>query len=275
MGLPFVKFFSFTMSYLVFIGILIQSSLQFETDEKNQFKLSALYPNYFVYYTSYYNNQMLTYRFPASDMYMRNEMPSQIDYIICVWLIGTQKFQFNLQLICIITLLCINFLGLILREIRKLIKYGFRNYLFSWTNILITVMHILFIFSYALKYYTKYRVKLEKDKLSNPVFWQTVANPANNLSTQKSIYESFYWLNAGNSFIIILKKNILSKQIIKSFFKDRFYWYPLDPVNLAEALFAFAIILSFSRLCFWLPANQNLGPLQLTLGAMITVFIQC
>ena len=53
--------------------------------------------------------------------------------------------------------------------------------------------------------------------------------------------------------------------------KDRFYWYSLDPLNLSEALFAFAIILSFSRLCFWLPANQNLGPLQLTLGAMISV----
>ena len=44
----------------------------------------------------------------------------------------------------------------------------------------------------------------------------------------------------------------------------------MDPVNLSEALLAFAIIFSFARLCFWLPANQHLGPLQLTLEAMIS-----
>ena len=54
-------------------------------------------------------------------------------------------------------------------------------------------------------------------------------------------------------------------------FKDRFYWTSLDPLNLSEALLAIAIILTFARLCFWLPANQNLGPLQITLGAMISV----
>jgi hypothetical protein len=54
-------------------------------------------------------------------------------------------------------------------------------------------------------------------------------------------------------------------------FVDRFYWYSLDPINLAEGLFAVAIIFSFSKLCFWLPSNQNLGPLQITLGRMISV----
>ena len=53
--------------------------------------------------------------------------------------------------------------------------------------------------------------------------------------------------------------------------KDRFYWNTLDPINLSEALFSVGIILTLSRLCFWLPANQNLGPLQITLGQMISV----
>ena len=47
----------------------------------------------------------------------------------------------------------------------------------------------------------------------------------------------------------------------------------MDPINMAEGLFAIANLLSFSRICFLLPANQQLGPLQISLGNMITVFI--
>ena len=45
----------------------------------------------------------------------------------------------------------------------------------------------------------------------------------------------------------------------------------MDPINLAEGLFAIANILSFTRICFLLPALQELGPLQITLGKMISV----
>lgn len=57
-------------------------------------------------------------------------------------------------------------------------------------------------------------------------------------------------------------------------FIDRFYWDSLDPINLAEGLFAIANIASFCRICFLLPANQTLGPLQITLGKMIAVSIE-
>lgn len=52
---------------------------------------------------------------------------------------------------------------------------------------------------------------------------------------------------------------------------DRYYWVPMDPVNLAEGFFAVANIFSFTRICFLLPANQQLGPLQISLGNMISV----
>lgn len=52
---------------------------------------------------------------------------------------------------------------------------------------------------------------------------------------------------------------------------DRFYWQPFDPINAAEALFAVANILSFSRISYLLPANEALGPLQITLGRMVKV----
>jgi len=40
---------------------------------------------------------------------------------------------------------------------------------------------------------------------------------------------------------------------------------------MSEGLFAVATALTFAKLCFFLPANQNLGPLQIVLGRMITV----
>lgn len=55
------------------------------------------------------------------------------------------------------------------------------------------------------------------------------------------------------------------------YFTDRFYWQPFDPINAAEALFAVANILSFSRVSYLLPANEALGPLQITLGRMVKV----
>ena len=52
---------------------------------------------------------------------------------------------------------------------------------------------------------------------------------------------------------------------------DRFYWLSFDPINLSEGLFALATTITLARLCFFLPVNQSLGPLQIVLGRMITV----
>lgn len=40
---------------------------------------------------------------------------------------------------------------------------------------------------------------------------------------------------------------------------------------MAEGLFAIANLFSFIRICFLMPANQQLGPLQISLGNMISV----
>ena len=52
---------------------------------------------------------------------------------------------------------------------------------------------------------------------------------------------------------------------------DRFFWQPWDPMNLAEGMFAVANILSFSRITYLLPANEALGPLQISVGRMVKV----
>lgn len=62
------------------------------------------------------------------------------------------------------------------------------------------------------------------------------------------------------------------KGYFKYFFNlDRYYWVPFDPINMAEGLFAVANLFSFTKICFLLPANQQLGPLQISLGNMISV----
>ena len=54
---------------------------------------------------------------------------------------------------------------------------------------------------------------------------------------------------------------------------DRRYWREWDPINMAEGLFAMANIVSFSRIINILPANESLGPMQISLGRMVGVSI--
>ena len=247
--LPYIKFLSFSVSYLAFIVILIASDFQYAAVESESEKLSVSFSQYYENYVSYAENKNLTYRFPATDMYFRRDMPHYIDIVICIWVFGLN-----------------------LRETKKLFIYGIKDYMSSWNNILVSIMHLLFFFAYALKYYTIVILRLEKAKLSDPSFWSTVGNMNNNLEAQKDVYQTFYWLNEGfffigNSFLKTFTK-------IYALFEDRFYWFALDPMNLSEVLSALAIILTFARLCFWIPVNQNLGPLQITLGAMISVYLE-
>ena len=84
-----------------------------------------------------------------------------------------------------------------MRDMRKLFSKGIVDYLFSWMNILTSVMHLLYICSYALKFYTIIIVQIEKNKLDDPKFWYMVNNLGKNITNQQSVYQTFYWLNAG------------------------------------------------------------------------------
>ena len=58
-------------------------------------------------------------------------------------------------------------------------------------------------------------------------------------------------------------------------FSDRLYWDSWDPHNIAEAIFAVANVISFSRLSYILPAHELFGPMQISVAQMITVSIWC
>nr|XP_020651656.1 short transient receptor potential channel 6 isoform X3 [Pogona vitticeps] len=49
----------------------------------------------------------------------------------------------------------------------------------------------------------------------------------------------------------------------------RIDWDPSDPQIISEGLYAIAVVLSFSRIAYILPANESFGPLQISLGRTV------
>ncbi|XP_064197991.1 short transient receptor potential channel 7b isoform X1 [Anguilla rostrata] len=46
-------------------------------------------------------------------------------------------------------------------------------------------------------------------------------------------------------------------------------WLPSDPQLISEGLYAIAVVLSFARIAYILPANESFGPLQISLGRTV------
>uniref|UniRef100_A0A7N6BYN8 Transient receptor ion channel domain-containing protein n=1 Tax=Anabas testudineus TaxID=64144 RepID=A0A7N6BYN8_ANATE len=57
--------------------------------------------------------------------------------------------------------------------------------------------------------------------------------------------------------------------LIISWVMARIYWLPSDPQLVSEGLYAIAVVLSFSRIAYILPANESFGPLQISLGRTV------
>lgn len=60
-------------------------------------------------------------------------------------------------------------------------------------------MCILYPVAFGLKIYTNIVISVEKKKLGDENFWLLVQHlDENDLEAQKSVYQTFYWLNTGN-----------------------------------------------------------------------------
>uniref|UniRef100_A0A3Q3H3J8 Transient receptor potential cation channel, subfamily C, member 6a n=1 Tax=Kryptolebias marmoratus TaxID=37003 RepID=A0A3Q3H3J8_KRYMA len=57
--------------------------------------------------------------------------------------------------------------------------------------------------------------------------------------------------------------------LIISWVVARIDWTPSDPQLVSEGLYAIAVVLSFSRIAYILPANESFGPLQISLGRTV------
>ncbi|XP_043851591.1 short transient receptor potential channel 6 isoform X2 [Dromiciops gliroides] len=56
---------------------------------------------------------------------------------------------------------------------------------------------------------------------------------------------------------------------VKYYTLARIKWDPSDPQIISEGLYAIAVVLSFSRIAYILPANESFGPLQISLGRTV------
>ncbi len=85
---PCIKFVAHTIMYLVFVVLIMISSLQFTNQEKNESRFSKHYPNLTVTMETYVNNTDLPYRAAFADFYLRPSLPNQLDIVINIWIIG-------------------------------------------------------------------------------------------------------------------------------------------------------------------------------------------
>ncbi|KAI4877913.1 hypothetical protein NFI96_017401 [Prochilodus magdalenae] len=63
--------------------------------------------------------------------------------------------------------------------------------------------------------------------------------------------------------------NITLPLEVEYFRLARIDWLPSDPQLVSEGLYAIAVVLSFSRIAYILPANESFGPLQISLGRTV------
>uniref|UniRef100_A0A8C4F1M8 Transient receptor potential cation channel, subfamily C, member 6a n=1 Tax=Dicentrarchus labrax TaxID=13489 RepID=A0A8C4F1M8_DICLA len=63
--------------------------------------------------------------------------------------------------------------------------------------------------------------------------------------------------------------NVTLPPEIHYFTQARNDWLPSDPQLVSEGLYAVAVVLSFSRIAYILPANESFGPLQISLGRTV------
>jgi hypothetical protein len=194
---PFVKFITFTTSYVILVFLVLYSSLHFPMDEVNRVQFSVEYPEFYENFTVYTSNSNLTYYFPVNDFFIRRNTPSMPDIILCIWLIGIYIiFRFLFANIFNDILI----IGLIGNEIKLIFRYGFKEYFYSWSNMFNVSMYILFVSSFSLKFYTMILIRIEINKLSDPAFWSNVnsLSKVNDLNTEIDVFQVFYWLNDGN-----------------------------------------------------------------------------
>lgn len=91
--------------------------------------------------------------------------------------------------------------GLIWQEVKNAFHYGFRDYLSSWNNIFNSIMNILYVSSFSLKYYSIIAVRMAKSKALDANFWKNAIHlNETNYDAQREIFNNLYWLNNGENF---------------------------------------------------------------------------
>ena len=90
MSLPCVKFISHLASYLAFIVMILASNLRFTLIETRLDKFSCTYLHLFDNFTLYVEKKDLKYQPQFNDFYLRSHVPSELDVLITVWILGNR-----------------------------------------------------------------------------------------------------------------------------------------------------------------------------------------
>uniref|UniRef100_A0A6Q2YVH0 Transient receptor ion channel domain-containing protein n=1 Tax=Esox lucius TaxID=8010 RepID=A0A6Q2YVH0_ESOLU len=95
-----------------------------------------------------------------------------------------------------------------------------------------------------------------------------LASFSSRLSAYNHAHSAQQYINTHYTQIVTLD-NITLPPHIHYYTLARLYWLPSDPQLVSEGLYAIAVVLSFSRIAYILPANESFGPLQISLGRTV------
>ncbi|KAM6172276.1 short transient receptor potential channel 6 [Erethizon dorsatum] len=129
-------------------------------------------------------------------------------------------------------------IGMIWAECKEIWTQGPKEYLFELWNMLDFGMLAIFAASFIARFMA---------------FWHA--------SKAQSIIDA-------NDTLKDLTKVTLGDDV-KYYNLARIKWDPSDPQIISEGLYAIAVVLSFSRIAYILPANESFGPLQISLGRTV------
>ncbi|XP_064615399.1 short transient receptor potential channel 7-like [Liolophura sinensis] len=131
--------------------------------------------------------------------------------------------------------------GLLWQEVKELYRDGWEEYVSSFLNFVDALMLISYFVSFGFRFYAVAEI---------------------NKAVQ-------YFLDTPSFFDLLEYQDITARQHYKWLNPDRFYWDVVDPVIIAEGLFAIANVLDFMRFAAYLPAFKALGTLQISFGIML------
>ncbi|XP_067652087.1 short transient receptor potential channel 7-like [Haliotis asinina] len=180
------------------------------------------------------NRKLTSYDFLNSTSYLHlsNNCTGQT---ICDFAVRSSEFEVTTILIGLWSA------GLFCQEVQEFYKGGVSGYFDSIFNYMDTAVIVLYLAWASIKLVTVHKVKVSLEYFSHDISWHSLAEQ------QEEAQRHLYWLIA-----------------------DRYYWDSYDPENVMEAVFAIANIISFTRISYIFPADELLGPLQISLSRMAT-----
>ncbi|GFO25029.1 short transient receptor potential channel 6 [Plakobranchus ocellatus] len=208
---PAIKFLSHTISFFIFLMLIIISSLEGAGATREENSLKNLYPELHETYNNFRN---ATGRWLCGENFpLRPQNPTVTEILIMIWVVA-----------------------MVVQECQEIWEVGYRVHLKDKFNIMDFLLLSVYMATYSVRILVMRKVRSGLD-------WLRYGNV---LSDEMATEIHVYWMNS-----------------------ERWRWAERDPINFAEGLFAMANILSFSRIAYILPANEALGPMQISLGRML------